>query len=162
MQETIKVFESNAMWYWKVLLVIGLLLFVGLFIVMTFLPLIKQRREKQRAVLHGETAVLQNLDVKPTQRIAVALDFSASDEKLIAHAIAQGHESVTYILLHVVESVSARYLGEASDDDETRRDKLRIENYASQLQQKGYKVETRIGYRNRVKRDHPHCKRNGN
>jgi manganese transport protein len=46
---------------------------------------------------------------------------------------------VTYILLHVVESVSARYLGEASDDDETRRDKLRMENYVSQLHQKGYK-----------------------
>jgi manganese transport protein len=149
-EETFKVFESNAMWYWKVILIVGLILFVSLFLIMTFLPMIKQRREKQRAVLHGETAVLQNLDVKPARRIVIALDFSKSDEKLIAHAIAQGHESVVYILLHVVESVSARYLGEASDDDETRRDKLRIQNYASQLHQKGYTAETRIGYRNRV------------
>lgn len=147
---TIRVFESNAMWYWKALLVIGLLLFIALFLIMTFLPLIKRRREKQRAVLHGETAVLQNLDVKKFSRIAVALDFSKADEKLIAYAIAQGHTEVTYILLHVVESVSARYLGESSDDDETRRDKLRIENYASQLHQKGYTVESKIGYRNRV------------
>lgn len=149
-EQTLKVFESDAMWYWKLVLVVGLILFVSLFLIMTFLPLIKQKRERQRAVLHGETVVLQNLDVKPTARIAVALDFSKYDEKLIAHAIAQGHTSVTYILLHVVESVSARYLGEASDDDETRRDKLRIENYVSQLHQKGYKVESRIGYRNRV------------
>ncbi|MES2371302.1 MAG: Nramp family divalent metal transporter [Bacteroidota bacterium] len=149
-EQTLKVFESDAMWYWKLILVIGLILFVSLFLVMTFLPLIKQKRERQRAVLHGETVVLQNLDVKPTTRIAVSLDFSKYDEKLIAHAIAQGHTSVTYILLHVVESVSARYLGEASDDDETRRDKLRIENYVSQLHQKGYNVESRIGYRNRV------------
>ncbi|MES2332845.1 MAG: Nramp family divalent metal transporter [Bacteroidota bacterium] len=149
-EQTLKVFESDAMWYWKVILVIGLILFISLFLIMTFLPLIKQKREKQRAVLHGETAVLQNLDVKPTSRIAIALDFSKYDEKLIAHAIAQGHTSVTYILLHVVESVSARYLGEASDDDETRRDRLRIENYVSQLHQKGYMVESRIGYRSRV------------
>jgi manganese transport protein len=149
-EQTLKVFESDAMWYWKFVLVIGLILFVSLFLIMTFLPLIKQKREKQRLALHGETVVLQNLDVKPTARIAVALDFSKYDEKLIAHAIAQGHTSVTYILLHVVESVSARYLGEASDDDETRKDKLRIENYVSQLHQKGYDVESRIGYRNRV------------
>jgi manganese transport protein len=148
--ETIKVFDSDAMWYWKVILLIGLILFVSLFVVMTVLPLIKQRKKRERATMHGKTLVLQNLDVKPTSRIAVAIDFSASDEKLIAYAIAQGQASVTYILLHVVESVSARYLGEASDDDETRNDKLRIENYAVQLQQKGYLVETRIGYRNRV------------
>jgi manganese transport protein len=117
---------------------------------MTFLPLLKQRREKQRAVLHGETAVLNNLEVKSFGRIAIALDFSKSDEKLIAHALAQGHAPVTYVLLHVVESVSARYLGEASDDDETRRDKLRIQNYAEQLKEKGHTVETYIGYRNRV------------
>jgi manganese transport protein len=49
-----------------------------------------------------------------------------------------------------VESVSARYLGEASDDEETRNDKLRLENYALQLQDMGFKVITAIGYRNRV------------
>src|SRR6478609_312795 len=150
-EETIKVFESNADWYWKIILVIGLILFVGLFLVMTFLPMIKQRRQKQRATLHGETVILKNLDVKQTSRIAVSLDFSGSDEKLIAYALAQGHTSVTYILLHVVESVSARYLGESSDDDETRKDKQRIESYALQLKGKGYQVETRIGYKNRVK-----------
>ena len=149
-EETVKVFASDAEWYWKIILLIGLVLFVGLFLVMTFLPMLKQRRQKQRATLHGETVILQNLDVKQTSRIAVSLDFSASDEKLIAYALAQGHTSVTYVLLHVVESVSARYLGEASDDDETRKDKQRLENYALQLQEKGYQIETRIGYRNRV------------
>jgi manganese transport protein len=149
-EETIKVFESDAAWYWKMILVIGLILFVSLFLVMTFLPMIKQRRQKQRATLHGETVILKNLDVKQTSSIAISLDFSASDEKLIAYALAQGQTSVTYILLHVVESVSARYLGEASDDDETRKDKQRIESYALQLKEKGYQVETRIGYKNRV------------
>jgi manganese transport protein len=101
--------------------------------------------------MHGETITLQNLAVKQTSRIAVSLDFSASDEKLIAYAVAQGQTFVTYILLHVVESVSARYLGEASDDDETRKDRLRLENYVMQLQQMGYRAECIIGYRNRVK-----------
>ncbi len=150
-EETIKLFESDAMWYWKALLVLAIIAFVWLFITMTFLPLAKKRRQKLRAVMHGETITLGSLVVKQTSRIAVSLDFSAADEKLIAYALAQGHESVTYILLHVVESVSARYLGEASDDDETRRDRERLQNYVLQLQEKGYKVEYHIGYQNRVK-----------
>ncbi len=148
--ETIKVFESGTMWYWKALLVLAIIAFIWLFLTMTFLPLIQKRRQKQRATLHGETVVLNNLDIKQTNRIAVALDFSASDEKLIAYALAQGHTTVSYVLLHVVESVSARYLGEASDDDETRKDRERLQNYALQLQEKGYQVEAFIGYRNRV------------
>ena len=100
--------------------------------------------------MHGKTIQLQNLTVNKTRRLAVALDFSSSDEKLIAHAVAQGDASVTYILLHVVESVSARYLGEASDDDETRKDRQRLEDYARQLGDMGFQVELAIGYRNRV------------
>lgn len=150
-EETLKVFASGSMWYWKLLLVVAIMLFVGLFFVMTFLPMLKKRRLKQRATMHGETLTLQNLSVQQTSRIAVALDFSASDEKLVAYAVAQGKSEVTYILLHVVESVSARYLGESSDDDETRKDRLRLENYVLQLQQMGYKAEYIIGYRERVK-----------
>jgi manganese transport protein len=150
-EQTIEIFASDTMWYWKLVVILAILGFITLFSIMTFLPMIKKRRQKQRATMHGETITLQNLSVKQTTRIAVALDFSANDEKLIAYAVAQGHTNVTYILLHVVESVSARYLGEASDDDETRQDRLRLENYVMQLKQMGYKAEYIVGYRERVK-----------
>jgi manganese transport protein len=149
-EETISLFHSNAAWYWKLLLVLFIIAFIGLFLAMTFLPLIKKRREKRKDIMHGSIVQLKNLSVQKSQLIAVSLDFTNSDEKLIAHAMAQGNETVTYLLLHVVESVSARYLGEASDDEETRNDKLRLENYALQLQDMGFKVITAIGYRNRV------------
>lgn len=150
-EETVKLFASDSAVYWKLLLGLFIIGFIWLFLTMTFLPLIRKRKAKQRASLHGETVLLNNLHIKQTSRIAVALDFSASDEKLIAYALAQGNTAVTYILLHVVESVSARYLGEASDDDETRKDRLRIDNYVAQLKEKGYQAESRIGYRSRVK-----------
>ena len=149
-EETIKVFQSDAAWYLILFLVIFITTFIGLFLAMTFFPLIKKRREKHKDIMHGSIVQLKNLSVKKSQLIAVSLDFTQSDEKLIAHAMAQGNETVTYLLLHVVESVSARYLGEASDDEETRNDKLRLENYAHQLQDMGFKVVTAIGYRNRV------------
>ena len=149
-EETLQLFHSDSAWYWKVLLVLAIIAFICLFIAMTVLPLIKKRKQKERESMHGKTIQLQNLTVNKTRRLAVALDFSSSDEKLIAHAVAQGDTSVTYILLHVVESVSARYLGEASDDDETRKDRQRLEDYARQLGDMGFQVELAIGYRNRV------------
>ncbi len=148
-EETLSLFHSDAAWYWKVLLVLAIIAFICLFIAMTVLPLIKKRKQKERESMHGKTIQLQNLTVNKTRRLAVALDFSSSDEKLIAHAVAQGDASVTFILLHVVESVSARYLGEASDDDETRKDRQRLEDYARQLGDMGFQVELAIGYRNR-------------
>lgn len=149
--ESFTIFRSDAAWYWKVLLAIAILAFVWLFLTMTFLPLVRRYRKKHTANLHGETPELKNLQVAPVSRIAIALDFSASDEKLIAHAIAQGKKDVTYILLHVVESVAASYSGAASDDNETRRDRGRLENYAAQLSQMGYNSEFRLGYKTRVK-----------
>jgi len=151
-EEAMKVFSSGAEWYWKGLLVIGILLFVWLFLMMTFLPLVKRHRMKQQeAIMHGEASKLLDLSVQPAKRIAISLDFSKADEKLIAYAVTQGNKSAVYILLHVVESVSARYSGEASDDAETRKDRQRLENYALQLQQMGYEVEFHLGYRTRVK-----------
>jgi manganese transport protein len=100
--------------------------------------------------MHGDIPRLDNLVVNPMRLVAVALDFSTADEKLIAHALAQGNASVSYLLLHVVESASARFLGASSDDAETRKDIQRLENYADQLMRKGVQVKVEIGYRNRV------------
>jgi manganese transport protein len=51
----------------------------------------------------------------------------------------------------VVESATAKYLQEASDDEETRKDQERLNTYAVALQSKGYQVTTCLGYGNRVK-----------
>jgi manganese transport protein len=48
--------------------------------------------------------------VQPVKTIAIALDFSNGDEKLIAHAIAQGSNNVQYVLIHIIESATAKYL----------------------------------------------------
>lgn len=149
--ESMEIFRSGAAWYWKALLVVAILVFVWLFLTMTFLPLVKRYRKKHPVTLHGDALELKNLQVPPVNRIAISLDFSKSDEKLIAYAIAQGKATVSYVLLHVVESVAASYSGEASDDDETREDRGRLESYVAQLQQMGYQAEFRLGYKNRVK-----------
>jgi len=137
--------------FWKIIVIIAGIAFIWLFLTMTFLPMLQKQHRQNNIRLHSEVPSLHNLTINHTQKIAIALDFSLNDEKLIAHAINQGHKSATYVLLHIVESVSAKFLGEESDDDETRKDKQRLENFAEQLHVLGYSVEIHIGYRNRIK-----------
>jgi len=150
-QQSLLVFEHEGNVVWKFIIVVAAILFAWLFLTMTFLPVIRRRHKKQSARVHGEIPSLQNLSVQPSQKIAVALDFSLKDEKIIAHAIGQGKKEASYVLLHIVESVSAKFLGEQSDDDETRIDRQRLETYSQQLQGLGYKVQVQLGYQNRVK-----------
>ena len=101
-------------------------------------------------LVHTEEKPLQNLQVPVINRIAVSLDFSNNDEKVIAYALAQGKQSAHYVLMHIVETASASYLGESTDDYETRKDLERLGLYADQLQKLGFTVTTHLGYRNRV------------
>ncbi|MDZ4071195.1 MAG: Nramp family divalent metal transporter [Sediminibacterium sp.] len=149
-EEALAVYDAQGEWGLKILVSVLILLFLWLFVTMTFLPFFKKKREQQHAAMHGEWAELDNLSVKATKKIAIALDFTKADEKLIAHALAQGNKNVSFLLLHVVESVSAKYLGDASDDDETRLDKKRIDHYCAQLRAQGYQAEAVLGYKNRV------------
>jgi manganese transport protein len=145
------IFESPDLFYWKALIILLSIIFVWLFCMMTFIPLIKKQMNNASTKIHGEPKMLNNLQINPLNRIAIALDFSDQDEKLIAHAIAQGNNQTNFILLHVVESATAKYLGKEVDDEETRKDKLRLEMYAQQLVDWGYSATSAMGYRNRIK-----------
>ncbi|MBO9684807.1 MAG: universal stress protein, partial [Flavisolibacter sp.] len=55
------------------------------------------------------------------------------------------------VLIHIVESASAKVLGTESDDLETRKDQEKLDEYVSFLQQKGFNAESLLGFRNRQK-----------
>jgi manganese transport protein len=150
LDQSIDFFNQPGNTIWKILILIGAAIFIWLFIMMTFLPIFKKRKLRDIARMHNDIPILQNLEVNANRVIAVSLDFSKADEKLIAYAIAQGKLDVRYILIHIVESPSAKYSGEASDDYETRKDMERLEALSNQLENAGYRVEYVLGYRNRV------------
>jgi manganese transport protein len=151
LDNVIPIFETNDRWLLKLAIIILAALFIWLFIMMTFIPLIKEKRRRYTIKIHGELLPITNLNIQPIKTVALALDFSVSDEKLIAYAVAQGHKEAKYILIHIVESASAKYLGIDTDDHETRKDKQRLEAYANQLIAMGYDAHFEIGYRSRVK-----------
>jgi len=148
-EQSLPVFYSEGNILWKMIISFAAVVFIWLFMMMTFLPLLKKQSRKQS--MHGDAPSLQNLTINSSQKIAIALDFSLNDEHLIAHAVNQGKYTAHYLLMHVVESVSAKFLGEESDDDETRKDKQRLETYATQLREMGYMVSFELGYNSRVK-----------
>lgn len=146
-----KAFTSGINPLWLVLIMVSVLFFVVLFVLMTILPLVRKRRKAETARLHADTAVLQKFTIPELNCIAVALDFSNNDEKLIAHALSQGDKNTKFLLLHIVESASARVFGEVSDDFETRNDKQHLQSYVMQLQTKGFIAEGQLGYKSRIK-----------
>lgn len=149
-EKAVNYFETGHNIFLKIIIIFVALAFAWLFIMMTFLPAIQQKRAIAKRRIHAPETLLQNLQISPISTIAIALDFSENDESLIAHALQQGNANTTYILIHVIESATAKYLGKDVDDDETRKDKARLENYSKLLNEKGYKTIPKVGYRNRV------------
>lgn len=148
-------FSSSDSFLWKAVIIIAGLFFVMLLIIAIFYPL---RKRKQRqleklttSLIHAEQGDIGKVDIPLYNNIAIAIDFSVNDAKLIAHAIGQANRNTSFVLIHVVESVSARILGKESDDLETRNDQQKLNDYVLQLSTKGYTAKGVLGFKNRSK-----------
>ena len=148
--EATGVFQADAIFPKIVLAFLGLL-FLSLLIYIIFFPMFSKAKKAGSIQMHPVIEGINNLVIPEFHKIAVALDFTANDEKLLSFAIGQGKEKTQYILLHIVESASARLLGKDSDDYETRKDQERMDMYVMQLQQKGLIAAGHLGFRNRAK-----------
>jgi manganese transport protein len=148
--ETSGVFEGDNL-FAKILLALLGIVFIGLLLYIILQPLLVKNKKALSIQMHPGLNTIQNLAIPSFNKIAVALDYTANDEKLLAYAIGQGKEKSSYLLLHIVESASAKLLGQDSDDFETIKDTEQIEFYVQQLKQRGFAAEGKIGFRNRVK-----------
>lgn len=133
---------------WKILLTVVALAAIGLLLYVFIHPWTGKPPHTETA-MHGKESIISRLEIPKFRKIAVALDFSGHDEKLLAFAIGQGGTESTYILIHIVESASARMLGKQSDDLETRNDQERLDKYEETLKADQYHAVTRLGYINR-------------
>jgi len=144
-------FATSGSMIWKSTIIIGAVLFAALLIYTIFFPLFSKRQRPVSIQMHPDVAGLQNLSIPSYKKIAVALDFSEHDEKLLGSAIGQGKSDTEYLLIHIVESTSARLLGQESDDYETSKDEERMQFYIQQLNQRGFTAVGKLGFRNRTK-----------
>jgi manganese transport protein len=138
--------------FWKVTILVSAIAFVALLIIAIVWPLLKRNIKDPSVELHKESPLTVGEIVVPVyKRIAVALDFSSRDQQLLAFAIGQANKETTFIVIHIVESASARVLGHDADDFESRDDQKKLDRYVMFLNEKGFMAESRLGFKNRHK-----------
>ncbi|RYD70958.1 MAG: iron/manganese transporter, partial [Sphingobacteriales bacterium] len=149
--EVTPIFASDALLP-KVSIIAAGLFFGGILIYIILQPLVKKEKKQPQAVfMHHPVKSIPEIIPPSFKKIAIALDFSSDDYKLLSYAVGQGRNDSAYILLHIVESAGAKLLGKDTDDFESRKDQEQLNNYVLQLKNQGYEVEGHIGFRNRVK-----------
>lgn len=149
MNEVAGIFENKDLLP-KVLVVACGLIFISLLIYIIFQPLIGKIKIPASIQMHPVAGSML-LEIPHFKKIAVALDFTENDKKLIAYAAGQGKEDTSYVFIHVVESASAKLLGKESDDYETKTDQDHMDYYIRQMKEQGLNSEGVLGFRNRAK-----------
>lgn len=138
----------------KGLIVIGELGLVALLLVTAFYPLLLRRRRRQRNInIHSQIPyeALQQVQTRPFHTIALALDFSERDEKVIQYARQLAQPDTHFILIHIVESASAKMMGEQVQDYETIQDQQRLDIYCRYFREQGLSAKSVLGYHKRAR-----------
>lgn len=125
--------------------------FIGLLVYSIIFPLLAKHKKSVSILMHPEVPALQNIEVPVYKKIAVALDFSENDPKLIAYAIGQAQKDSQFILIHIVETATSILLGKETDDYETNKDKETLSMFVNQLKGKGFDADGILGFRHRSK-----------
>lgn len=119
-----------------------------LLLYITLAPLIRKTVRNRKSVPDGMPSDLQIEERSAFRKIAVTVDFSASDGKAMSFATAQGGKDAVYYLIHVVETAGARMMDHEIDDHETALDKQSLNKYKSELEEQGFQIEVRLGFGN--------------
>jgi manganese transport protein len=117
------------------------------FLVFIFIhPFIPSIVKKRTQLPHGQAIEFADVDSIQYKNIAVAIDFSGNDQRIIKSALNQGGKSATYTFIHIVESAAAHYLGNDTMDYETQLDSNSLVKYQNILKDMGYKANIQIGF----------------
>lgn len=126
------------------LIVLCLLLLMYILIVPTFF-----QKHKTISSIHGEFPTI-SLTHKSLhfQKIAVSVDFSASDNKALNYALHLSNENSEIILIHILNNIGSIIYQNQMESAEFIEDKKYIEKYCELLQQKNRQCSYVIGFGN--------------
>lgn len=133
----------------KGLIILSVVLVAVLLIVTIIYPFILRHKEAHINV-HNNISATINAAPEPFRCIALALDFGENDQKILQYGMHLGKDNAALVLIHVVESASARFIGSDAHDYETRKDRAFLDQYVAMLQQAGFNAVGLLGYKNRA------------
>ncbi len=137
----------------KGLIILGELGLVVLLGITLIYPFILRSREATSIDVHEkvEMDTLQTTISKPFKKIALALDYSDKDQKVIQYAMQLGNYETEYTLIHIVESAQARMMEDQAKDYETIKDKEQLYRYVKFFTDRQHKAEGLLGFKDRAK-----------
>ena len=135
----------------KMLIVLGTLGVLVLLVITFIYPLLQQKALHNSAI--HKTAILADFDINPRSfnNIAIALDYSIKDQLVLQYAAQLAQPGARIILIHIVESASARIRGDEAEDYETIKDREQLEKYAALFEERGFTVTQVLGFQDRAK-----------
>lgn len=139
-------FFNNGISKFLLLLVISGVGFLLLYIVVN--PIINKAKPTEMNYLHGNLKSINDAQMPAYKKVAVTVDFSDTDSITINHALAQGGRDAEYTLIHIVETAGALIMGNEIEDMESSSDKDFLSIYVNHLSEKGYKVNSSLGFGN--------------
>lgn len=149
--EVIKYFSVSDNTMFKIFIIVSILLFVFLLMFVLVFPIVQKVTQNDSMKIHAEENEIEIKEIPDHKKIAIALDFSINDSKLINWAIAQSGVDKEYILIHIVETATAKLHGIETADYETQKDRERIDKIAAQLNTKGFRARGVLGFKETAK-----------
>lgn len=145
-EEMISFLNGSSSILFKVGLVLVCLFFVLLLLYVTTHPWIRKKTEANSIRIHPEFEELPIMKPPVYKKIAVALEFSQNDAKLIETALGLAQKDSAFVFIHIVETATAKLHGHLTADYETEKDRERMEALVLQMSNLGYNVEGKIGF----------------
>ncbi len=132
------------LWFTIVPIAFGFLILLLYIILKPFVAKVKWNIHNHSP--HHLKLTVSVLETNQKKNIAIAVDFSNADEVAINSAFNLGGLTAKYTLIHVVETVGALFYGKNVADHETTIDEKLLLNYHQMLSEKGYQVDTKLGF----------------
>ncbi len=133
-----------------VLIIAGYIGMMALLAMTVIYPLILRRRIHAMDV-HTQVKPQMDMPVPEFKTIALAVDYSATDNQVIRYALKMAEANTRFILIHITESASSTMMETEAEDFETRRDKVRMEAYIKLIAEAGYPADYALGFKKRTR-----------
>ena len=134
---------------WLNFIVYPIVVLAGIILLyITIMPLIGRHPKKAVEIPHGGFSRISQIIPHNYQQIAVALDFTKTDQEVIRHALVQGGKKANYLLIHVTESPGAFFFGKETRDLESEFDREILNKYVNYLKELGYNCSGEMGFGN--------------
>ncbi|MFT4062502.1 MAG: Nramp family divalent metal transporter [Edaphocola sp.] len=136
--------QNNANIWLKILVTAAAMGLIMLLLLTIAYPFIKRYRHHAFDV-HTQQKPVLNLPLPKFKTIALAIDYSATDNEVIRYAQKVAEPDTEFVLIHITESAPSTMMETEAEDLETRRDAHRIKLYTELLIQSGHPTRFVLG-----------------